>query len=54
MREQIMKPMKRDFKQKDALLRPHTETTLEKNQKKRIARRELINREFNKIRKDPF
>lgn len=54
MREQIMKPMKREFKQKDALLRPHTETTLEKNQKKRIARRELINREFNKIRKDPF
>lgn len=49
-----MKPMKRDFKQKDALLRPHTETTLEKNQKKRIARRELINREMNKIVKDPF
>ena len=49
-----MKPMKRDFKEKDALLRPHTETTLEKNEKKRIARRELINREFNKIRKDPF
>jgi hypothetical protein len=49
-----MKPMKRDFKQKDALLRPHTETTLEKNEAKRIKRRELINREFNKIRKDPF
>lgn len=46
--------MKRDFKQKDALLRPHTETTLEKNQKKRIARRELINREMNKIVKDSF
>ena len=49
-----MKPMKREFKQKDALLREHKETTLEKNQAKRIARRELINREMNKIRKDPF
>ena len=49
-----MKPMKRDFKDRDALLREHKETTLEKNQAKRIKRRELINREFNKIRKDPF
>ena len=32
-----MKPMKRDFKEKDALLREHKETTLEKNEKKRIA-----------------
>ena len=28
--------------------------TLDEQQAKRIARRELINREFNKIRKDPF
>ena len=49
-----MKHMKRDFKEKDALLREHKETTLEKNEKKRIARRELINREMNKIVKDRF
>lgn len=28
--------------------------TLDEQQAKRIARRELINREMNKIRKDPF
>ena len=39
-----MKPMKRDFKEKDALLREHKETALEKNEKKRIARREQIGR----------
>jgi len=49
-----MKKMKREFKQEDALLREHKETTLEKNEKKRIARRELINREMNKIVKDRF
>lgn len=46
--------MKRDFKDKDALLRPHTETTLEKNQQKRIERREKLNQYFNKIVKDRF
>jgi hypothetical protein len=46
--------MKRDFKEKDSILREHKETTLEKNEKKRIARRELINREMNKIVKDRF
>jgi hypothetical protein len=49
-----MKPMDRKFKEKDVLLREHKETTLEKNQAKRIARRELINREMNKIVKDRF
>jgi hypothetical protein len=49
-----MKKMKRDFKEKDSILREHKETTLEKNQAKRIARRELINREMNKIVKDRF
>lgn len=49
-----MKPMNRKFKEKDALLREHKETTLEKNQANRIKRRELINREMNKIVKDPF
>lgn len=46
--------MKRDFKEKDALLREHKETTLEKQQAKRISRREMLNREMNKIVKDPF
>jgi len=36
------------------LLQPHKESTLEKNQKKRIARREMINREMNKVVKDRF
>jgi hypothetical protein len=49
-----MKPMKRDFKDKDALLRPHKESTLEKNEAKRVARREMLNKEFNKIVKDKF
>ena len=50
----MMKPMKREFKEKDALLRPHKETTLEKNEAKRVARREMLNKEFNKIVKDKF
>jgi hypothetical protein len=49
-----MKPMKREFKEKDALLRPHKESTLEKNEAKRVARREMLNKEFNKIVKDKF
>jgi hypothetical protein len=38
----------------NSLLQPHQESTLEKNQKKRIARREMINREMNKVVKDRF
>lgn len=49
-----MKPMKRDFKEKDALLREHKESTLEKMEKKKVSRREMINKEFNKIVKDKF
>jgi hypothetical protein len=49
-----MKPMKREFKEKDVLLRPHKESTLEKNEAKRVARREMLNREFNKVVKDKF
>jgi hypothetical protein len=49
-----MKPMSRKFKKEDSLLRKEHESTLEKNQAKRIARRELINREMNKIVKDRF
>lgn len=46
--------MKRDFKQKDALLRERKESTLEKNEQKRIDRREKLNQYFNKIVKDKF
>jgi hypothetical protein len=49
-----MKPMDRKFKEKDALLREHKETTLEKNQAQRIKRREALNKLFNQERKDPF
>jgi hypothetical protein len=37
-----MKHMDRKYKKENALLRPHTETTLEKNQKDRLARRNMI------------
>ena len=49
-----MKSMSRQFKEKDALLRPHKETTLEKMEKKKLSRREMITKEFNKVRKDPI
>jgi hypothetical protein len=37
-----MKHMDRKYKKEDALLRPHKESTLEKNQADRIARRKLL------------
>lgn len=46
--------MDRKFKEKDALLREHKQTTLEKNEAKRIDRREALNKYFNKIVKDRF
>jgi len=49
-----MKPMDRKFKEKEALLREHKETTLEKNQAQRIKRREALNKLFNKEVKDRF
>jgi len=45
---------KEKIKPKDSLLQPHKESTLEKNEAKRVARREMLNKEFNKIVKDPF
>jgi hypothetical protein len=45
---------KEKIKPKNSLLQKHKESTLEKNEAKRVARRELINREFNKIVKDKF
>ena len=47
-------PMSRKYKKEDAMLRPQHESTLEKNQKKRIASREMIKREMNKVVKDRF
>ena len=38
----LMKHMDRKYKEKDALLRPHKESTFEKNQANRLARRNLI------------
>jgi hypothetical protein len=37
-----MKHMDRKYKKEDALLRPHKESTLEKNQADRIARRKML------------
>ena len=37
-----MKPMSRQYKKEDALLRPHTESTLEKQQRLRLERRAAI------------
>jgi hypothetical protein len=45
---------KEKIKPKDSLLQPHKESTLEKNEAKRVARREMLNREFNKVVKDKF
>lgn len=45
---------KEKIKPKDSLLQPHKETTLEKAEAKRDKRREMLIKEFNKVRKDPF
>jgi hypothetical protein len=45
---------KRDFKEKDALLREHKESTLEKNQAKRIARRKELEKRFDYVKNDKF
>jgi len=37
-----MKPMSRKYKKEDAMLRPHKESTLEKNQRERLERRAAI------------
>ena len=45
---------KEKIKQKDSLLQPHKESTLEKQEAKRAKRRSILEKEFNKVRKDPF
>ena len=44
-----MKPMTRKFKEKDSLLREHKPTTLETNEKKRMARKEMLLKAMNKL-----
>jgi hypothetical protein len=47
-----MEHMNRKFKKGDSLLRPHQETTLEKNQKAREKRKAMLMKHFNKFAKD--
>jgi len=47
-----MKPMEHKYKKADALLRNHKETTLEKNQADRLARRKLIDNKIKDLGKE--
>jgi hypothetical protein len=47
-----MKPMEHKYKKQDALLRNHKETTLEKNQADRIARRKMIANKLKDLDKE--
>jgi len=47
-----MKHMDRKYKKEDALLRPHKESILEKNQADRIARRKMIANKVKELDKD--
>ena len=44
--------MDRKYKKEDALLRPHKESTLEKNQADRIARRKMIANKVKELNKE--
>jgi len=45
---------KEKIKPENSLLQPHKESTLEKNEAKRDARRTMLNKLFNKVVKDKF
>ena len=45
-----MKHMNEKYKKEDAIKRPHKESTLEKNQKKRDERRQMLLKQFNTIK----
>jgi hypothetical protein len=45
---------KEKIKPENSLLQPHKESTLEKQEAKRLARREMLNKQFNKVVKDKF
>ena len=47
-----MKHMDRKYKKEDALLRPHKESTLEKNQADRLARRKMIANKVKELDKE--
>ena len=47
-----MKPMDHKYKKENALLRNHKETTLEKNQADRLARRKLIDNKIKDLGKE--
>jgi len=47
-----MKHMDRKYKKEDALLRPHKESTLEKNQADRIARRKMLADKLKELDKE--
>jgi hypothetical protein len=44
--------MDKKYKKEDALLRPHKESTLEKNQADRIARRKIIANKVKELDKE--
>lgn len=47
-----MKHMERKYKKEDALLRNHKESTLEKNQADRLARRKMIANKLKDLDKE--
>jgi len=47
-----MEHMNKKFPKGNELLRPHKETTLEKNQKMRERRKAMLMKHFNKFQKD--
>lgn len=47
-----MEHMNKKFPKGNELLRPHKETTLEKNQKMRERRKAMLMKHFNKFAKD--
>ena len=49
-----MKHMDRKYPKENALLMPHKESTLEKNQAKRIARRKELEKRFEYVKNDKF
>jgi len=52
--ESKVEMLKNTFKKEDALLRPHKETTYEKQARERAERRKKIQEQLNKVKKDTF
>ena len=49
-----MEHIKRTYKKEDAMLRPHVETSYEKQARERAERRKKIQEQLNKVKKDTF